>query len=296
MKYASAAAFRSALERRLLTASQQTGSSLTRLRKLVVFDRLMARLLVVAPDRWILKGALALDFRFGPAFRTTKDLDLARQDSEVAATEDFLAAQAVDLGDYFTFAIEKTGLHDAVLEGAALRYRATAQLAGRTFEDVIIDIGFSDPVIFPPEILRGPDLLSFADIVPVEVPALSLAQHVAEKVHAYTRTYAAQRPSSRVKDLIDLVLIQSHATFEVCDLRAALEATFSGRASHPLPKQLPLPPANWSMPYRNLASDARISPAISIAQALVAAFLDPILSETVPVDAHWDPKLGLWEP
>ena len=30
-----------------------------------VFDRLLARLLVVAPNRWLLKGAVALDFRYG---------------------------------------------------------------------------------------------------------------------------------------------------------------------------------------------------------------------------------------
>ena len=51
--------------------------SLARLRKEVAFDRLLARLLVVAPGRWVLKGGLALDFRFGERARTTRDIDLA---------------------------------------------------------------------------------------------------------------------------------------------------------------------------------------------------------------------------
>lgn len=55
MRYATAGAFRAALEQRLLTLAQQTGVPLVRLRKLVVFDRLMARLMAVAPNRWILK-------------------------------------------------------------------------------------------------------------------------------------------------------------------------------------------------------------------------------------------------
>lgn len=71
-----------------------------RLRKLVVFERLLARLLIVAPDRWLLKGALALDLRLGARSRTTKNMDLARYDDEEAATADLLAAQSVDLGDY----------------------------------------------------------------------------------------------------------------------------------------------------------------------------------------------------
>ena len=97
MRYATANAFRTALEARLLARARETGVSIVRLRKTVVFDRLLARLLVVAPGRWHLKGALALDFRLGPGTRATKDMDLGRADDEAATTADFRAAQAVDL-------------------------------------------------------------------------------------------------------------------------------------------------------------------------------------------------------
>ena len=105
MRYATAGAFRIALERRLLTAAQQTGLPVMRLRKLVVFDRLLAHLLVAAPDRWLLKGGLALDLRLGARARTTKDMDLARRDGEEAATADLLAAHALDLKGYLAFAL-----------------------------------------------------------------------------------------------------------------------------------------------------------------------------------------------
>ena len=78
MKYASAAAFRTALEVRLKKRSDDTGESLSRLRKSVVFDRLLARLVAVASGRWVLKGAVALEFRFGSRTRTTKDIDSER--------------------------------------------------------------------------------------------------------------------------------------------------------------------------------------------------------------------------
>ena len=45
MRYASAAAFRQALEARLAALSRDGGVSLMRLRKAVAFDRLLARLL-----------------------------------------------------------------------------------------------------------------------------------------------------------------------------------------------------------------------------------------------------------
>jgi hypothetical protein len=203
VRYRSGAAFRQALEQRLLQRSRDTRTSLVRLRKAVVFDRLLARLAIAAPDRWVLKGALALDFRMGERTRTTKDMDIVRGDNEEAATSDFVAVQAVDVDDFFSFAIEKGSAPGEALEDAAVRYRVRAELGGRSFDDVIVDVGFSDSLGWKPESIRTPDLLAFAEIAPIEVPILPLEQHVAEKVHAYTKTYSGGRPSSRAKDLVD---------------------------------------------------------------------------------------------
>lgn len=48
---------------------------------------------------------MAFHFRLAARFRTTKDMDLGRWDDERAATEDLIAAQQVDLGDHFRFAV-----------------------------------------------------------------------------------------------------------------------------------------------------------------------------------------------
>jgi hypothetical protein len=69
VKYASAAAFRQALEERLKNEAASIGLALARLRKRVTFELFLRRLLIVAPDRWVLKGALALDFRLAIATR-----------------------------------------------------------------------------------------------------------------------------------------------------------------------------------------------------------------------------------
>jgi hypothetical protein len=180
--------------------------ALVRLRKAVVFDRLLARLVAVAGNRWVLKGAVALDYRLGPGTRTTKDVDLGRSDDEEAATADFLSAQAADLGDFFVFAIQRTDRLDELREGAAVRYHVDCQLARRRFEAVTFDVAFGDPIEADPERLHGPDLLLFAGIAPAEVSAIPLSQHVAEKVHAYARVYGAEGLlSTRVKDLVDLL-------------------------------------------------------------------------------------------
>ena len=291
MRYASAAAFRMALEQRLKDRSREKGSSLLRLRKTVVFDRLLARLIEVAPDRWILKGALALDFRLGARTRTTKDMDLARADDEEAATTDFIAAQAVDLGDHFTFVIEKPRELGERAEGG-IRYHVRAELAGRLFDDVIVDVGFTPSLPTDVERLRGPDLLSFADIEPVEVPALSLEQHVAEKVHAYTGTYGDGSESSRVKDLVDLVLVKSFASLDAERLHQSLVQTFEGREKHALPEKLPPPPTDWGPAFRKLASEVGIEPDVKAGHTAAAALIDPVLAGRNR--GRWSPDRSQW--
>ena len=294
MKYSTAVAFRAVLEQRLQTVANERQVPLIRLRKLVVFDRLMARLLVVAPSRWILKGAVALNYRTGAQFRTTKDLDIGRQDSEEMATEDFLAVQSLDLGDHFMFVIERTRLLDPNEEGAAVRYHVTAMIAGRPFDDVSVDVGFADPFNKDPDMLHGPDLLGFADINPSEVPALPLEQHIAEKIHAYTRKYGEETQSSRVKDLIDLVMISSLFGLKSGRLRKALSTTFNMRATHELPNALPAPPVSWNVAYRRMANEIGLDQQLEEGYKQARAFLDPILSGTVANDSTWDPALHTW--
>lgn len=156
MRYASAGAFRRALEMRLVAHARDTGRSVVRLRKGVAFDRLLARLFAVAPE----KGALALDYRFGDRARTTKDVDLASAGDEASATAHVLAAQTLDLDDFFGFAIEGTRALDRLAEGTAVRRQVRAELAGRVFDEFLLDVGFDPPTGVELDRLRGPDLLT----------------------------------------------------------------------------------------------------------------------------------------
>ena len=260
----------------------------------MVFDRLLARLVVVANGRWILKGAIALDFRFGSRTRTTKDIDLGRADDEDAATEDFIAAQKADLDDYFVFFIERTDRLEDLEEAAAVRYHVSCDLAGRRFDDIVVDVAFGRGEMSGTETLRGPDLLGFAEIEAVEVPAIPLSRHVAEKVHAYTRAYGPSgRPSSRVKDLVDLALIASEATFDAVDLLRALRTTFATRGVQELPRRLPPPPEDWTFPYRKLAGEIGISARIEDGYATAAGMLDPLLEDGITTGT-WDREARRW--
>jgi hypothetical protein len=293
MRYASAPPFRQALETRLGAASRSGGPSLARLRKAVVFDRLLARLVEVAPERWILKGALALDYRFGDRARTTKDVDLAMRGDEASAIADLLAAQAVDLGDFFSFAIERAAA-GPLADDAAVRYHVVAELAGRIFDEFVLDVGFDAPAGVEPDRLHGPGLLGFAGIDPVVVRALPLEFAVAEKVHAYTRAYGDRMmASTRVKDLVDLVLIAGEAALDALRLREALDATFVRRTTHPLPARLPRPPADWRVPYGRMCRDIGLDPDLDAGHAAAVRLLDPVLTGDV-VSGTWDPSASGW--
>ena len=77
-QYATAGAFRTALEARLNEGARRDGVDLHRLRRQVAFDRLLARMFDSSQpvrDGWVLKGGYALEMRFHMA-RSTKDLDL----------------------------------------------------------------------------------------------------------------------------------------------------------------------------------------------------------------------------
>ena len=85
MSYESAAALRTALEQRLLNQSRATNIALDRLRRRVVFERILARLAVAEPGRWVLKGGMALEVRLDTDARVTKDIDLGLRDEEIDA-------------------------------------------------------------------------------------------------------------------------------------------------------------------------------------------------------------------
>jgi hypothetical protein len=110
--YATAGAFRRALEERLKRASLTDQIDPNRLRRQVSFDRLLARLFREEPAPWVLKGGYALELRFRAA-RATVDIDLTVQRVEATAGGDtnqvvremLQSAADVYLRDWFEFVV-----------------------------------------------------------------------------------------------------------------------------------------------------------------------------------------------
>jgi hypothetical protein len=287
-RYQTARAFRAALEDRLKQMAQSSGVDLMRLRRQVAFDRILARLFADSRSPWVLKGGYTFELRLGGAARATKDLDLSLLSMSLLDTTDAatLPSTAIrdalqdaverDLQDGFTFRIgEPLADLDAAPYGGA-RYPVEARLDTRIFTTFHLDVGVGDAIITPLEWLTGQDTLSFAGIPPVRAAALSREQQFAEKLHAYTLP-RGERVNTRVKDLVDLLLLIDLELPDQQRLRQALRATFERRRTHALPAALEPPPVSWRMPYAALAAECHLDPTeISEAFALVSAYYETL--------------------
>lgn len=292
MRYTDSGAFRKALEARLLTQSLTTGLPLVRLRKMVAFERFLARLVVDNSEAWLLKGGLALQWRLGERARTTQDIDLLLVGPREDLHTTLVHAALLDLNDWFRFLVQQPS-RDAGRNTGGLRYSIQALLDGRPFESFHLDVGWGDPVIEPPEELTAPSLLEFAEIAPVTISCYPLTQHIAEKVHAYTRPYVSG-DSSRVKDLVDILLIAGMQAIKAGILLEALQASFAVRKTHPLPLTFPDPPEGWGLPYRRMARDVKLG-CDDLAQAVEQArrFVEPVLANQI--HGTWNPLLWRWQ-
>ena len=279
--YASAEAFRSALEDRLARIALEQALDINRLRKMVALERLLARLFNSAQPPWILKGGYAMEMRFRQAARATRDIDMSLPElrpllkGEEISDDKLLAeltrAGAVTMSDWFTFQI---GSPSAELEAqpyGGIRFPTTAMLADREFTAFHLDVALGDATASEPEWVQGHDLLGFAGIAPAKIALIPKEQQFAEKVHAYT--LPRESANSRVRDLVDLVLLVQKGLPDKAKAIAAVQATFQRRKTHPVPDALPLPPADWEEPYRKIADEIRLQPVdANAAHAIVSEY------------------------
>ena len=278
--YASGAAFRVALEDRLKRIARDESLDLQRVRRQAAFDRLLCRLFVKPDAPWLLKGGYAMELRLKTA-RTTRDIDLALKRLPVPSADwDANAATVlealrevgqVDLQDFFTFVFgDATQDLDAAPYGGA-RFPVDARLAGRTFVKFHLDVSTGDVLSEPYESLSGRDWLGFAGIASANFPAVSPEEQFAEKLHAFTLPRVG-RENTRVKDLVDLVLLIERTRLDAARLPKAIRETFQRRKTHNIPSTLISPPASWSTPFAEMAAECGLAPNMEKHFGLVEQF------------------------
>ncbi len=207
-----------------------------------------------------------MELRFSPKARTTKDVDLSVKSTGATLPErvkwirtELQLAARQDRGDFFSFRVADSASELQGPTDGGTRFLIDAILADKVFARFHLDVGFNDPVLAEPEPLEGQDFLGFAGIAPPRVLAIPRSQQFAEKIHAYTWPWK-DRPNTRVKDLVDLVLFLTIDTPSVEAIRDAAEQTFASRGTHPLVKELPPPPETWQSAYDEMARELNLRP------------------------------------
>ncbi len=292
--YASPAAFRRALTDRLRALAKEGKWTLTQLQRQMAYDRLLERLYQF-DDGWIVKGATALLAR-DLGMRATIDVDVYRAQATKMAEADLRAAASRDIGDWFRFEI---GPARAMGEGqSGVRLPVAAYVGAAPWAQFHVDLVGADlRMTGEPEPVPPLARIVMPDIEQHGYRAYPLPDHLADKVVAMFQRYGPQQlPSTRYKDLIDLVGIIAGASLNA---RAALRALTSeaNRRRAQLPPVFDVPDRTlWKPGYSAQArrSLLPVAPTLDDALAIVRPCLDPLLDHSA--SGRWEPAKKLWQP
>jgi Nucleotidyl transferase AbiEii toxin, Type IV TA system len=275
--YGSPAAFRSALTDKLKTKAESSRWTLPQLQRQMAYDRLLERLYLV-DDGWIVKGATALLAR-DIGMRATIDIDMYREAVREVAERDLRDAAAKDIGDWFRFEI---GAARPVADAAGgVRLPVAAYIGTTVWASFHVDLVGTDlRMTGEPEDVPPLARVVMPDVEQHGYRAYPLVDHIADKVCAmFERHGATEAPSTRYKDLVDLVAITLAASVDAKPQMAALRSEAERRGLR-LPARFTVPDrAMWERGYAAEAERSLLSTARTLDEALavVAPFLDPLL-------------------
>jgi hypothetical protein len=279
------------LNDRLKTVAAESAYSVSQLRRQFAYDRLLARLFRDPAAGWVLKGGISMIARL-PVARHSADVDLAAAlDSPQDALQALRMATNIDLGDFFTIGFDQPRSMVQGVDG--IRVIAEARLGPRVFERFGVDLVTA-------AVITG--TVECADpILDLGIPGLArpcyrlypLADTLADKFMGIIERHG-QRPSTRFRDLVDIVLIAHSQSVDAQALSTAL-ASEQRRRGLILPDQFDVPNhALWEAGYRTASdvpglAERTLAAAVTTAQQL----FDPVLNGRAC--GLWDPHSLRWD-
>ncbi|WP_166346251.1 nucleotidyl transferase AbiEii/AbiGii toxin family protein [Phytoactinopolyspora limicola] len=256
------------------------------------YDQLVERLYRV-DDAWVIKGATALLAR-RLSVRHTVDIDVYRAGAITDVERQVREAAAADIGDWMRFEVG-AGLKITANGAQGARVKVQSFIGAKLWAAFQIDI-VADGVVMTgaPEPVPPLTDAHIVDRKKAMWMAYPLVDHIADKVCAILERHNG-RPSTRYKDLVDLVAITRRATVEA-DLQRRALVNEAARRDLPLPATFHVPDdALWKRGYSAEARRTIGFDAVDLETALIAVqpFLDPLLADTAT--GSWDPHAQGWE-
>lgn len=301
--YRSTNAFRVGVEAEVkAVAARSPGRSADQIRRQFLLQRFLVRVFSQADSDWVLKGGTGLLVRI-PGARHSGDIDLLYPYHEArlieAVAELRRVAAEAPAGDYLRFDIAdpqpRTGqdLGHVVAQLKVVSYLGAAEY-GSWFP---IDLSLNQRIAEPVERIQPKAIVTLPGSDPLpEFILYPLADQIADKLCAMYSTFGSGRPSSRFRDLVDLVLIVTTQPVDAARTVLALRAEAERREIE-LPEELTAPSPQWRAGYQRIASDTILPPhlqTIDTALLTVGRCLEPLLAGEIS-DGSWEPELFYWQ-
>jgi hypothetical protein len=265
-------------------------------RRQLVYDRFLARLFSRAEkESWVVKGSNALLFRLAGHARHTLDVDLALRgvDNLNDAETALRSAASSNLGDMFSFVV-----NPGRAVAKARRFDVDAFLGVTRFERFPVDLAVDVLMTGEPDV-AAPALPDIPGMIRPEYRIYPVADHIADRVCAmyevHDREPGGTVPSTRFRDLADLLLIVRGSTVDARKLVVAIDSERRRRGLQ-LPEELATPDTMvWTSGYAALVRRTPELKGSSLEDALssVGTMLNPILSGQRRMGT-WNPELQAW--
>lgn len=136
------------------------------------------------------------------------------------------------------------------------RYSVSSFVDNRLFVRFQLDVG-ADVIVDEIEQISGSDWLEYCGIDTPKVRMISIEQQLSEKLHAYSFP-RKERLNSRVKDLIDILLLIDLENINPDSFEKTIQKIFKTRGTHSIPESLDEPPKEWITIYQRLADECGI--------------------------------------
>ncbi|RJS46702.1 nucleotidyl transferase AbiEii/AbiGii toxin family protein [Nocardioides cavernaquae] len=281
--YPTAAAVESAIKDAAKRAAKADPSLDTNKRiQLEYFNRFLSRVFSEAGDsEWVLKGGTGMLARI-PSTRATRDIDLTRRGSDLhQALADLIRLATVDLGDHFRFEYldhERSIGTDNQPYTDGLQVRFAIFIGARNKGTLGVDLAVGTEPTGQVTTSVPANALDLPRLVHYDYRLFPVVDQIADKVCA-TMTDYTHGPSSREKDLVDLVVFATTQNIDGTALQVAI-STEASRRKLQLGDRFVRPQA-WGRGYAKLSKTVPYCadhPTVDLAGALVSRLIDPVLT------------------
>ncbi|MDO4290605.1 MAG: nucleotidyl transferase AbiEii/AbiGii toxin family protein [Eggerthellaceae bacterium] len=285
-----------AFDRAVKKAVKASGADLGEGYRQALRDRFLCRVFAYGNEEFILKGGSGLLARI-PDARATRDLDFAsgKRLSAADALDKMKKIAAIDLGDWCRFELTR---HEESMDengySRLLKLRFATYIGSEEKDPVLIDLSLDCSTTLPPERIEPANRVHIEGVQVFDYLAYPLPDQLADKLCAIMELQPSGYPSSRMKDLVDVVSYAGHERFSSRQLRNSVVSECAKRGMG-VPERFSAPEF-WGGRFVAF-SKGKLPDKFSdfeAASKVAAAFFAPALSESDD-ELFWNPDSMTWE-